>query len=92
MLLFRSEEEPIGLFLSPDMGWSQLLDRSVQVEALPGDHHEIFDLPGARVMAARVNEMLCTSIPPALPLDTLPGSELKNTEVQSSAGIPLVRA
>lgn len=92
VLLFRSEEEQTGPFLSPDMGWSQMLDRSVQVEALPGDHHEIFDLPGARVMAARVNEMLCTLIPPVLSLDTLPSSERKNTEVQSSAGIPLVRA
>jgi thioesterase domain-containing protein len=92
VLLFRSEEEATGPLLSPDMGWSQMLDRSVQVEALPGGHHEIFDLPGARVMAACVNEMLGTSIPPVLTLDTLRSSERKNTEVQSSAGIPLAKA
>ncbi len=58
VLLFRSEEEPTGPLLAPDMGWAQVVGRDVQVEVLPGDHHQIFDLPGARIMAVRGREIL----------------------------------
>jgi len=54
ILLFRSEEEPPGPLLAPDMGWAQILGRDVQVETVQGDHREIFDYPGVRVMAAHV--------------------------------------
>ncbi len=57
-LLFRSEEEPTGPMLAADMGWSQLFGRNVEVEVMPGDHHEIFNLPGARMMALRARTML----------------------------------
>ena len=57
-LLFRSEEEPMGPMLAADMGWSQLFGRPVAVEVMPGDHHEIFNPPGARMMALRVRTML----------------------------------
>ncbi|MGA8290422.1 MAG: condensation domain-containing protein [Acidobacteriaceae bacterium] len=57
-LLFRSEEEPTGPMLAEDMGWSQLFEKPVKVEMMPGDHHEIFNLPGARMMALRAREVL----------------------------------
>jgi thioesterase domain-containing protein/acyl carrier protein len=57
-LLFRSEEEPTGPLLAADMGWSELIGRPVQVEVMPGDHHQIFDLPGARMMALRARAAL----------------------------------
>jgi thioesterase domain-containing protein/acyl carrier protein len=57
-LLFRSEEEPTGPMLASDMGWSKLFGRPVEVEVMPGDHHEIFNLPGARMMALRARAVL----------------------------------
>ncbi len=57
-LLFRSEEEPMGPMLAADMGWSQLFGRPIEAEVMPGDHHEIFNLPGARMMALRARTML----------------------------------
>ncbi len=58
ILLFRSEEQPKGPLLAADMGWGKVLGRSIRVEELPGDHHQIFDLPGARMMAVRARETL----------------------------------
>jgi hypothetical protein len=72
--LFRSEEEPTGLLLAADMGWSQLIGRPVQVEVMPGDHHQIFDLPGARMMAIRARAALgldTTSSTGAKPVENL---------------------
>lgn len=58
ILLFRSEEQPSGPLLADDMGWGKVLGRGTTVEVLPGDHHQIFDLPGAAIMAARAREAL----------------------------------
>ena len=57
-LFFRSEEEPLGLLLAKDMGWSQLVGRPVRVDVVPGDHHGMFNLPGARIMAMGARAML----------------------------------
>jgi thioesterase domain-containing protein/non-ribosomal peptide synthetase component F/NRPS condensation-like uncharacterized protein len=62
-LLFRSEEEPTGPMLAADMGWSQLFRKPVEVEVMPGDHHEIFNLPGARLMALRARAVLGLDTP-----------------------------
>ncbi len=64
-LLFRSEQEPTGPMLAADMGWSELFGRPVQVEVMPGDHHEIFNLPGARMMALRARSVLGLDPPSA---------------------------
>ncbi len=58
VLVFSSEEQPRGVLLAPDMGWSKILERPITVERLPGDHHEIFNLPGARMMALRARAAL----------------------------------
>lgn len=58
VLLFRSGEEPTGPLLAPEMGWPEMLGRPVHVEVIPGSHREIFNLPGAQMMAARAREML----------------------------------
>ena len=31
----------------PDMGWSTIVREASSVEVMPGDHHQIFNLPGA---------------------------------------------
>jgi len=57
ILVFRSEQEPVGPLLSPNMGWTDLVGRPVEAESLPGDHHQIFDLPGARMMAQSARKL-----------------------------------
>jgi thioesterase domain-containing protein len=77
-LLFRSEEEPTGPLLAADMGWSELIGRPVQVEVMPGDHHQIFDLPGARMMALRARAALgldATSSTSANPVENVHGRD-----------------
>jgi amino acid adenylation domain-containing protein len=56
--VFKGEQQPRGLFIGEDLGWAQLIGRQVFVDTLPGNHSEIFDLPGARIMAARIREVL----------------------------------
>jgi len=58
ILLFRSQEQPSGPLLAGDMGWGNVLGRATSVEVLPGDHHQIFDVPGASIMADRAREAL----------------------------------
>ena len=58
VLLFKGEQQPTGRFVGEDMGWAQVLRRQVHIDTLPGNHSEIFDLPGASIMAARVREAL----------------------------------
>ena len=50
MLLFCSQDDPINC-LPPDLGWEQILGRSIQAVRLPGSHHGIFETPGATIMA-----------------------------------------
>ncbi len=54
VLLFKSQLRPTGNFIGQDMGWGRVLGRHVQLETLPGNHTEIFELPAARMMAERV--------------------------------------
>ena len=57
-LLFCSSEQPFGKFLPRDMGWSRLLTENTAVTILPGDHHKIFEDPGAGIVAATVKSAL----------------------------------
>lgn len=58
VVVFKGEQQAAGLFIGEDLGWSNLLGRKVPVDTLPGNHSEIFERAGARVMAARVREIL----------------------------------
>jgi kynureninase len=58
VVVFKGEQQPTGPFIGEDLGWTQLLGRQVLVDTLPGNHSEIFDLPGARIMASRVRDVL----------------------------------
>jgi amino acid adenylation domain-containing protein len=69
-LFFRSEEEPSGPLLAADMGWSELVGRPVHVEMTLGNHREIFNLPGARLMANCARELLGLPIDPSRAVDT----------------------
>jgi thioesterase domain-containing protein/non-ribosomal peptide synthetase component F len=53
-LIFRSEEQPQGKFLPADLGWSELLQHPVCPIALPGNHREIFDEPGAKILVQKI--------------------------------------
>ena len=56
--VFRGEQQPTGKLIGDDLGWSQLLGRKVAVDTLPGNHSEIFDISGARIMADRIRKVL----------------------------------
>jgi amino acid adenylation domain-containing protein len=54
-LLFCSVEQPTGAFIAPDMGWARFLDGPPPgITRLPGDHRQIFDDPGAAILARQV--------------------------------------
>ncbi len=57
MLLFCSDEDPIKVI--PDsLGWQRILGRPIEVIAVPGDHHKIFENPGAKIMAHRILDVI----------------------------------
>ena len=56
--VFKGEQQATSPLIGEDLGWSQLLGRKVSVDTLPGNHSEIFDLPGARIMASRVRKII----------------------------------
>ncbi len=59
-LLFCSAEQPAGRFIAPDMGWAKFLEGPPPtITRLPGDHRQIFDDPGAAILAAKVSASLC---------------------------------
>lgn len=89
ILVFCSEQEPLGPFLDPDMGWSALLGRPVAVGVLPGDHRQIFELPGARIMAQSARKLLGIDVAGLHP----PSSKKINAaSVPSPARTPMVEA
>lgn len=87
VLLFRSGEQPTGPLLAPDMGWSEVIGRPAEVQILPGDHQEIFDLPGARMMAAAAAKILGIAAPA---LDTSMPRQSPVTDVHPSSSRPMV--
>lgn len=62
-LVFRSMEQPRGRLLPYDLGWGELLECPVDTIQLPGDHQEIFDDPGAQILAQHISDFL--HLPPA---------------------------
>jgi thioesterase domain-containing protein len=58
-LLFCSAEQPSGPFIDADMGWAKFLEGPVApIIRLPGDHRQIFEDPGAAILAAAVEASL----------------------------------
>lgn len=80
-LVFRSEEQVQGMFLPSDLGWSELLQHDVNSIALPGDHREIFNDPGAQILAQEIARLL--SLPPVTSIsDDTPASR-KRADLES---------
>jgi thioesterase domain-containing protein len=82
-LVFRSDEQPKGAFLPYDLGWSALLQREIQTVPLPGDHREIFDDPGAQILAQHIAAAL--SLPQLEKPDALPVLRSNSVPVSSPA-------
>lgn len=89
ILVFCSEQEPLGPFLDPDMGWSEFLNRPVSVEVLPGDHRQIFELPGARIMAQSAQKLLGIQSTTSQPVR---GRKIDATALPSTVHPPMVGA
>lgn len=88
ILLFRSEGQPAGPLLAEDMGWSEVIGRPANVHVIPGDHREIFDLPGAGIMAARAAQVLGIAKPS---VQTAGESEAMQRDVRPSRSSPVVQ-
>ena len=56
--IFRSDQEPHGLFLDPQFGWGNHTNRNVTVVSLPGDHFTIFTEPAVDQMAQQITDHL----------------------------------
>jgi thioesterase domain-containing protein len=56
--LFRSGQEPRGLFIDPEMGWGRFAREGVEVVLVAGDHFTVFSDAGAGRMAATINHIL----------------------------------
>jgi thioesterase domain-containing protein len=56
--LFRSSQEPRGLFLDYDMGWSTLAQLGVEVTLIDGDHTTMFQSPGVQRMAGEITSRI----------------------------------
>lgn len=57
LLLFCSEDDPISC-LPSGLGWERIIGRPVQAIPLPGNHHKIFENPGAGIMASAIRNQL----------------------------------
>jgi thioesterase domain-containing protein len=59
--VYRSSQEPRGLFLDYDMGWNDLAKGGVDTTLIEGDHHTMFLSPGVDRMsediATRINAL-----------------------------------
>jgi thioesterase domain-containing protein/non-ribosomal peptide synthetase component F len=89
VLLFRSDEQPLGPLLAPDMGWSDVIGRPAEVQVLPGDHQQIFELPGARMMAAAASKVLGIAPSPSQLSESSGDPQQSRRETHS---IPMVEA
>ncbi len=57
LTLFRSTLEPTGWFFDPLAGWGQFVRRGVGLHIVTGDHHTMFQDPGAAEMAQNIADM-----------------------------------
>ena len=58
IVIFRSDQEPHGLFLDSKFGWRNHTEQAVRVVTLPGDHFTIFTEPGVDQMAQHITDHL----------------------------------
>jgi thioesterase domain-containing protein len=56
--LFRSDEEPRGLWIDPAMGWGAFARGGVDVTVISGDHYSVFNDPGVKEMAAAIRGII----------------------------------
>jgi len=63
MTLFRSEQEPAGRFLDPEMGWGPFVEGGIEVVVVEGDHFSIFQEPSVSQLAQRISAGVDATIP-----------------------------
>jgi thioesterase domain-containing protein/aryl carrier-like protein len=56
--LFRSGEEPHGLWIDKKMGWRPFALGGVDVVVISGDHYSVFNDPGVMEMAASIHSII----------------------------------
>ena len=54
LTIFRSTDEPTGLFLDPKLGWGGMAADGVDLIVVPGDHYSVFKEPGLSLMAKSI--------------------------------------
>ncbi|MGI4823003.1 MAG: amino acid adenylation domain-containing protein [Janthinobacterium lividum] len=58
LLLFCGTDGFASQFNDPELGWRELAPNTLEVVAVPGDHHGIMQGPGARIMASYLQGQL----------------------------------
>jgi thioesterase domain-containing protein len=66
LLLFCGTDGFASQFNDPELGWRELVPNTLEVVAVPGDHHGIMQGPGARIMASYLQGQL---VPQAAAVD-----------------------
>lgn len=56
--LFRSYEEPRGMWIDQEMGWGPFARDGVDVTVISGDHYSVFNDPGVKEMAAAIRDII----------------------------------
>ena len=56
--LFRSKGEPTGLLFDPLAGWGRFARGGIELEMVDGNHHTMFQDPGATQMAGRMSKLI----------------------------------
>jgi thioesterase domain-containing protein len=62
VLVFKGDHQPAGKLFGEDMGWVRVVRRAVHTSTLPGNHAEIFDLPGAKIIAYQFRKFASSAL------------------------------
>jgi len=68
VIVIRSSEEPSGLFLDRDLGWSRLTSGEIDTTAIEGGHVDMFSSPYVDEIAAYLSKRLDPSRRQTVPL------------------------
>lgn len=58
LVLFRADNQPLGIYPDPKLGWGAVVGDYIEVYEIPGHHTSIIYEPRAPVLAQKLNQIL----------------------------------